>query len=84
MIGGAKVKSEIAAILNKYKETLDDLIDSSDIESPDYPDSPNRPELNDKGLRNTAKSRDGSPNFSIKDCLNEDISITSLESAPKI
>ena len=31
-VGGAKQKSEILAIPNQYKDTLDDLIDSSDLE----------------------------------------------------
>ena len=30
-------KSEIVAIPNKYKDPLDDLIDSSDTKSPDQP-----------------------------------------------
>lgn len=33
MVGGVEKKSEITAILNKYKDTLDDLINSSDTES---------------------------------------------------
>ena len=35
VVGGAEGKSEITAILNKYKDIFNDLIDSSDIESPD-------------------------------------------------
>lgn len=35
IVGGAKEKSEIVIILNKYKDTLNDLIDISNIESPD-------------------------------------------------
>ena len=31
-VGGAEQKSEILAIPNQYKDTLDDLIDSSDLE----------------------------------------------------
>ena len=31
-VGGAKQKSEILAIPNQYKDTLDDLVDSSDLE----------------------------------------------------
>ena len=41
MVGEAEEKSEIAPILNQYKDTLDNLIDSSDTESPDHPDSSN-------------------------------------------
>ena len=78
-------KSEITAIFNKYKDTLDDLIDSSDTESLDHPDSPNRPGLmNTKGSRNAPKSRNGLPTFLEEDCLDKDISITSLELIPKI
>ena len=73
------------AISNKYKDTLDDLIDSSDIEFPDHPDSSNWLRLIDiKGSRNTPKFRDGSPTFLEKDCLDENILIMSLEPAPKI
>ncbi len=72
------------AILNKYKDTLDDFIDSSDIESPDYLNFPNRPRLIDKGLHNVPKSRSGSPTFLEEDCLDKDISITLLVTAPKI
>ncbi len=32
-MGGAEGKSEIVVIPNKYKNTLDNLIDSSDVES---------------------------------------------------
>ena len=34
-VGGAKQKSEILAIPNRYKDTLDDFIDSSDLEHPE-------------------------------------------------
>lgn len=33
-VGGAEGKSEIVAIPNKYKDTLNNLINSSDIEFP--------------------------------------------------
>ncbi len=42
-MGGEKEKSEIAAIPNKYKDTLDDLIDSSDAESLEAPRSEGAP-----------------------------------------
>ena len=41
VVGGAEGKSEIVAIPNKYKNTLDDLIDSSDTEFLDQPQSLN-------------------------------------------
>ena len=34
-VGGAGQKSEILAIPNRYKDTLDDLVDSSDLEHPE-------------------------------------------------
>ena len=34
-VGGAGQKSEILAILNRYKDMLDDLIDSLDLEHPE-------------------------------------------------
>ena len=83
-VGGAKEKSEIAAISNKYIDTFDELIDSFDTKSSDHSDSPNWPRLIDKGLYNALKSKDGSSTFLKEDCLDEDISITSLELAPKI
>ena len=84
MVGKVVKKSKILWILNKYKNTLDNLIDSLDTEFLDYLDSRNRSRLIDKGLRNALKSRDGSPTFLEKDCLNENISITLLELAFKI
>ncbi len=84
MFGGAERKSEIIAIPNKYKDTLDDLIDSSDIESPDRPDSPDWPGLIDKGSRNAPRSRSGSLTLSEEDCLDEDVPVTSLKPVPII
>ena len=84
-VRGAEEKSEITAIPNKYKDTLDNLINSSDIEFSDYPNSPNWPGLIDtKRSRNAPKFKNGSPTFLKKDCLDEDISITLLEPVPKI
>ncbi len=80
-VGGAEGKSKIIAIPNKYKNTLDDLIESSDIESQDRPDSPDWPRLIDKGSRNALQSRDGSPTLLEEDCLDEDVP---LEPTPKI
>ena len=83
-VGGVEEKSEITAIPNKYKDTLDNLIDSSDIEFPYYLDFLNQLELIDKGSRNMPKSKDNSPTFLEKDCLDKNILNTSLESALKI
>ena len=35
IVEGAEQKSEILAIPNRYKDTLDDLVDSSDLEHPE-------------------------------------------------
>ena len=51
------------AISNKYKDTLDDLIDSSDIKSSDQPKFPDRLGPIDKGTRNAPKSRSASPSL---------------------
>ncbi len=71
-------------ISNKYKDTLDDFIDSSDTKSPDWPDSPDRPELIDKGLCNASRSRGHSLTLLEEDCLDEDVLVTSLELMSKI
>ena len=74
------------AIPNKYKDTLDDLIDSSDIKSPDQPESPDWLGLIDKGIRNASRSRGASPSLleAEEDCLDKDVLVTSLKLAPKI
>ena len=77
-------KSEITAISNKYKDALNNLIDSSDTEFPNYLDSPNWLGLIDKESWNTSKSRNSSSTFLEEDCLNEDILILSFMPAPKI
>ena len=79
-----KVKSEIAVILNKYKNILNDLIYNSDIKFSDDLDTLNWPRLIDKWLRNMLKSRGSLSTFLEKNCLDEDISVTSLELASKI
>ncbi len=66
------------AILNKYKNTL------NDIKSPDRPDSPDRPRLIDKKSHIVLKSRSSSSTLLVEDRLNEDILIISLELVPKI
>ena len=76
-------KSEIMVIPNKYKDTLDDLIDSSDIESPNHLDSSNRAKLIDKESHNAPKSKDNSLTFLEEDYLDENISIMLLEPALK-
>ena len=68
---------------NKYKDTLDDLIDNSDIESLNQPESPDRPGSIDKGTRNSPSSRGASSSFLEKDCLGEDVSVIALERVPK-
>ncbi len=83
-VGAVEGKSEIATIPNKYKVTLDEQIDNIDIKSPDWPDSPNRLRLIDKRSCNLFRSRSGSLTFSEEDCLDEDVSVTSLEPVPKI
>ena len=76
-IGGAKGNSEIVAIPNKYKDTLDDLIDSSDVKSLD------RLRPIDKGSHNAPKS-EGSPMGLLEgDRLNKDVSDRSSWLAPK-
>ena len=84
MVKGVKGKSKIPAILNKYRNTHDDLINSSDIESLNHPNSSNWPRLIDKESHNTLKFRGGLSTFLEEDYLDEDVSIMLLESAPKI
>ena len=73
------------AILNKYKDTLDDLIDSSDTESPNQPESPDRLGPIDKGTRNAPRSRGASPSLSEEeeDRLDKDVLVMSLKLVPK-
>ena len=59
--------SEIVTILNQYKNTLDDLIDSSDPESVD------RAGAIDNKFRNAAMSEGSSANLSKGDCLDRDL-----------
>ncbi len=84
MVREVERKSEIAAILNKNKDTFDDLIDSSNTKFPNWPDFPDRPRLIDKGSCNMLRSKSDSQTLSKEDCLDENVPITSLESAPKI
>lgn len=74
---GEEKNSEIVAIPNIYKDTLDDFIDNSDPESP--------PGLIDKGSYNAPRSRSDSTGFLEEDYLDEDNSASDRSSrlAPK-
>ena len=77
------------AIPNKFESIFDDLIDSSDRESPDQPESPNQPESPDwpgpidKKTRNTPRSKGALPNLLEEDCLDEDVLLMLLELVPE-
>ena len=75
-------KSKIAVIPNKYKDTLDNLINSLDIESLDQPESADRPGTIDKGIRNLPRSRSALSSLLENDCLDKDALVTLLERAP--
>lgn len=75
MIGKVKGKSEIVAIPNKYKNTLDDRINNSDINSLDQPNFPDLLGLIDKRLPNMPRSRNGLSTLLKKESLDEDIEI---------
>lgn len=66
------------AIPNRNKETLDNLIDSSDTKSPYWP------RLIDKGLRNTLRSKGSPTRLLKKDRLDKDISDRLSWVIPKI
>lgn len=88
MVGRVEEISKITAIFNKYNGTFDDLINSSDIESPDWPEFPDLldsldwPKPINKKTRNAPRSRGSSLNLLEENC--KDISFTSLELVPKI
>lgn len=84
MIKEVEEKSEIATISKKYKDILDDFIDSSNTESPNWSDFLDWPKLINKGLHNTFSSRGSLPTLSKEDYLDEDVLVLSLELAPKI
>ena len=69
--------SEIVAIPNQYKDTLDDFIDSSDSKSLDWAGPI------DKRSRNAPMSKDSSADLSKRDCLDKDLPDRSLRLAPK-
>lgn len=66
-IRGEKKNSKIVAIHNKYKNTLDNLINSLDPESSDWL------ELINKELHNWPRSKNGLIRFLDKYCLNANI-----------
>ena len=66
------------AILNKYKDTLDDFIDSSDAKSP------NRPGLIDKGSCNLPRSESSPTKLLDRNCLDKNVSYRLLRLIPKI
>lgn len=66
-VQGEVGNSETVPVCNQYKDTLDDLIDSSDLESQDQA----RP--NDERSRNTLMSEDSSADLSERNCIDEDL-----------
>lgn len=83
-------KSEIIVISNKYKDILNNLIDSSDTDFPDWLKTPNLPnsldqlEFIDIKLYNVLKSKSGLPTLKKKDYLDKDVLVTLLELVSKI
>ena len=67
-IGTAEGKSEIVTIFNKYKDTLDNFINSLDLKSA------NRPYPIDEGLCNALRSAGNSMGLSKGYCLDKNIS----------
>lgn len=67
-VGRVEEKSEIIAIFNKYKDTFDNLIDSSHTKSPDWLEFPNWSGPMNKDTCNISRSRNDSTNLSEKDC----------------
>lgn len=74
----------ITAILNKYKDTFDDLFDSSDIESLGQQKSSDQSESIDKETSNAYRSGSAWPILSEDDCLDKDVLVMSLGLPPKI
>lgn len=83
MFGKAERKSKIVAILNKYKDTLDEFNNSSDKKSLDQQESSDQPGLIDKGTCNARRLKGFSLCLLEKDCLDKNILITSFRLAPK-
>lgn len=73
------MKSDITVILNRYKDTLDDLIDSSDSDLSDRSNSLDWPGLIDKGLCNTSRFKDGLSTFLKEHWSEDNISVILLE-----
>ena len=69
--------SGIVAICNRYNNTFDNLIDSSDAESPDWPGPIN------KGLRNAPRFEGSSKELSEGDRLDKVVSDKLSRLAPK-
>lgn len=65
MIEERKKNFEIVVISNRYKDTLDDFIDSSNLKSPLRPV--------DKRLRNGPRFKGSSTGLLEEDCLDEDV-----------
>lgn len=80
----SKKKYEIMAILNKYKNILDNLISSSNRKSLNEPKFSNLLKLIIKKIRNVRRSGGISLSLSEKDCLDKNISTMLLGLAPKI
>ena len=76
-IRGKVENSEIVAIHNQYKETLDDLIDSSDLELSDWAGPI------DERSRNTPISKWSSTDLLEGNCLDKDLSDKLSRLAPK-
>lgn len=74
---GEKENSEILAISNQYKNTLDDLIDSSDSESLDWA------RIIDVRICNTSRSEVSSADLLEGNYLDEDVPNKSLWLMPK-
>lgn len=83
-VGEAERKSQIIAILNKYKDTLDDIIDRLDTKFSDPPKSLVLPTPIDQGICNEPRSRSSLPTLFEEDCKDKNVSIMSFELAPKI
>ncbi len=64
-IGGGQEKSEILSIPNKYKDTLEDLVDSSDVEHPAIPRQIDLPSDDIPG------SKDDPSNLKMDDVLSD-------------
>lgn len=58
MVGKAEENFKIMAISNRYKNTLNDFIDGSNLEPPDWP------RLINEGLRNKSRAKDSSMRLS--------------------